>query len=769
VWSLWLKERYADTAALMWDVLFALLVNFFVLTIIGAGPALCFLPAEASALSSMGISPAAGFIITSLVGTYLTLLGYPVEQAGILILIIGMTLSLVCFVKWLLSGGAGKLESGEIAPLAASIVILCVLTLAPQLIGGLRYSILRGNGTDSFNYITLAGYLDHESYSWALQTDVMSLVERHPSYERAHQLLSGRWTTSMMLALTSRVGGVAPYRFEYSFSVLSFLLAFGPAYLFCRRLSGLTTFTSALTATAVCGGFWAQAILDMRADSELTAIPVLLFLAFLIASMEADGDRKVWRQEVVLVAASGASLFFLYPEMLPFTILGIALFASIRIWQGQASRILIVRLGGAASLGLIAAAPGWRTLLAFGSRQLNVATSLQNNWDQAYFPWLYASPLTGIWGFGPFAAWKEWMRVFFLILGAFLTVVLIAALVHAFFRGNRRSPGSLLAATLSMSALLQWGYLCAMGQLWAGAKGLSFGYAFLLISVAVYTFQAESTDVGGWGRTWKRLAKIGVCGMLWSQCGLAFSRPILAWRDWEYPNYINGHGEYKRHDWNMRPFTAVFEGHRGSIVWSDLSNPWLADYVGLVFGWDVRIDNIGSSRDIDEFKIPQPWLGKWPDYLLVERSPGVNYGGALVAQNSELSLLRTDGGTEPILSIANANGLEGSEGTPFFWLGTKPVTVTVFSPTESSVLTARFGIGPSNPDLHAADLIVTSDADGAPQHIMVTPGTQEIQVHTRPGLNQITIQDENPVVRSLPTDPRPLLLHVEDLRFKRGP
>jgi hypothetical protein len=754
-------------AMTMSGVSLALFASFLAMSAIGIGPSMYFLSGKNSISTALGISPATGFVVSSLIGTYLTLLNCPIERSSPLILTVGMTISLALVLAARISARDRWFDWKRILQVLGPFILLWVLAMAPQVVGGLRYSILRGNGSDSFNYITVAGYLDHEPYSLAAHADVTSLVERHPSYERARQLLNARWATSMMLAFTSRIGGTAPYKFEYFFSVLCFLMAFGPVYLYCRHLSDLWPLVSALTAVAVCGGFWAQLILDMRADSQLTSIPVLLLLAFLIARMEMDGSG-LWRREVVLVAASGASLLVLYPEIAPLTVLGIGLFAGIRWWQREAAPGAAARLVVAACLALVAVAPTWNLLLAFGTRQLGVATNARNNWDVAYFPWLYSSPLTGAWGFGPLVAWGGWLRAPFVVFGAVLTVLLLAALVRALYRGNGARPGGLLAATLTTAALCQWAYLCTEGQRWAAAKGLSFGYPFLMMSVAIYAFRTDAAGTGGWRVSWGRLAKASVCGMLLIQCGLAFCRPVLAWRGWEYPNYINGHGEYKRHDWNMAPFAAVLESHNGAVVWSDLSNAWLADYVGFVFGWDVRVANIGTSRDIVDFKIPQPRPTTGPEYVFVERAGGVNHGAALAAQNTELSLLKTDPISLPILSLQNPNGLEGGDATPFFWLGTKAATLTLLSPTSASVMSGQFGIGPSNPpNLGAVDLTLTSGV-GRPQHFRVAAGRQEFAVLTNPGLDHITLQVENPAVRFLPSDARPLLLRVDNLRFQRG-
>jgi hypothetical protein len=138
-----------------------------------------------------------------------------------------------------------------------------------------------------------------------------------------------------------------------------------------------------------------------------------------------------------------------------------------------------------------------------------------------------------------------------------------------------------------------------------------------------------------------------------------------------------------------------------------------------------------------------------------------------VAQNAELSLVKTDSLRMPILEVDNPNGVEGSAGAPFFWLGTKPATLMVFSPDGGrSTLAGRFTIGPSNPTLRVVDLTITSDAGEGPRHFKVAPGRQEFAVQTRPGLNHFTLQVENAAVKFLPSDRRPLLLRVDEMQFR---
>ncbi len=754
----------------MIDVSIALLFNLMAMAAIGVGPSLYLLSGKDRWAAALGISPATGFVLTCLLGTYLTVLDCPVSRGATLVLVAGMFVSIVLTLLAIAPGTIAKLAiDRKLLIGVAAFCVVCLLSMAPQVVGGLRYSILRGNGTDSFNYITAAGYLDHQPYSWASHTGLQSLVDRHPSYELAHQLLTSRWSTFMMLALTSRIGGVPPYKFEYFFSVLCFLISFGPVYLYCSDLLDLPPICSALAAIAICAGFWAQLILDLRADSQQCSIPALLLLIFVIGRMEADRRPGIWRREVALVALAAASLTFFYPEIVPLATLGVGLFLAVRLLDRRAAFPSAVRLAAAACLTLIAVIPVWRTLLAFGLSQMKLAAHSKNDWEKAYFPWLYASPLSGLWGFGPLPEANAFLHLICVLLAAVISAAFVAAVARFVSPAGRTRPGAVLAATMAAAALMQWGYLCYRGQLWAAGKGLSFGYPFLMMCVIGYAFQRPK-ERRGWRNYWAKCVAVSVSAMLLVQGAYAASRPFLAWLGHDYPNYIAGHGEYRRHDWNPAPFARVFRSGDDLTVWSNMSNPWVADYLGLVFGWDVHLVNIGTSRDIEERHAPRQTLDRPPQYLFVEDSfsdpafPGAN---TPAANNAELSLYKLPDHGILLTNVKNPNGMEGPRSSPFFWLGGPATVVSVVSTTDGcSLLSGRFSIGPSNPELKSAHLTVDSDAGGGPQHCAVIAGQARLRLRTRRGLNRITIQVDEPPLRFLANDPRPLVLRMDDLRIQ---
>jgi hypothetical protein len=765
----------------MTDVALGFFFNLIVMAVVGAGPSLFLIRGKDRWGVALAVSPVVGLVLISVVGTGLTLLDLPVSRWSTPLFIIGTLDSVILILLAVLPDRTAFpiVSRRQLSVPVGVLVCACVLAMTPQIVGGLQYSILRGNGSDSFNYLTMAGYLDHDPYSSVFTTDLQSLVERHQSYVRASALLSNRWTTPMMLAFASRMAGIDPYKFEYSFSVLCLLLAFGPVFLWCNRLLDVPPLYSALTAAVVSAGFWGQVVVDLRADAQQNAIPVLLLLGFLVARIETlPYDRMPWGEHILL-GLTATSLIFFYPEVLPMTVLGILIFLALRIRMGLISGTRLAGWAFSLCLTLIGAIPMRGLLSRYTTQAVGYASSGVNTWHLAYFRWLYSSPLTGLWGFGPLVAADTFaghgLHIVLRPLAVLLTIALMAAIASSASDLVSKRPGITLSATLAVAAIAQWGYLYSRGQLWAAAKGLSFGYPFLIMCVVWYGLSREesASTVDGkspavfWRARWKTGIAVCVSALLVIQCGLAFYRPWLAMRGADYAGYIQSNGEYRRHDWNLGPFERILRPYRGLTVWSDVSNPWVSDYIGFVLGWDVHLVNLGASFDVVAAGAPRQHTNRRPDYLVVDGfGAGPHHGGGVaVARAGELSLLRIDE-APTIAAVENPNGVDGSADAPLLWMGGHPAILHIVAPANGcAVLRARFLLGPSAPDLPYRHLTLSTQAESAPQHVLVKGGPQELHFRTARGLNDVLLEVEEKATVLPPADPRPLVLGVADLRL----
>ncbi len=757
----------------MIDVFIGIIFNFLALAIIGIGLALFLLSDESRVEVSFAIAPALGFALSSIFGTYLVLLDLPVSKWDVPWLIISGAISLaLCFVSTrIMRRGFGSVNWRTVIVFGSGVLLTLVLATTPMIVGGLDFTVLRGNGTDSFNYMTLAGYLDHEPLSWVYQVDTQTLVRRHPSYGLARGLLGSRWTTSAMLAWMSSIGQVPLYRFEYGFSLLSFMLAFGPA--FCLALkTGIRPVYAFLLSMAVCVGFWAQFVLDIRAISQTNSLPVMLLLALLFARIE---DTQDWHclGERLLLAIAFVALIFLYPEVVPMTLFALAIYVAVCCFRKAYSvRKAVAHFVtfGIAVLGVIPLAPFlWRFLM----HQMTYAARGQNTWHQVYFSWLYSNPSTGLWGLSHFSLDRPiLLQSITVLVGLVLSFLLIFGVIKGFFSGKNGFPAAFLVTIcFGFAAIIQFLYLFVQKQLWAAGKGLSFGYPFILIATVACGLTVWNNQTFRGSVPLIKITKGVIVLWLVIQCGLGAYRIGYAYTGRDYSKFIGQHGEYRHHDWKVADFFNVLDKNKNITVWASVGNSWVSEYLGFVFGWDTNFVNLdGVIREGKDFLSTAQKHFQFPQYLILNKNNFLNFGGIppfIVAQNSELLLVRVSPELlqKPVLlGIQNPNGIEiDGQGKKFFWMGGKPTSLRLLAVSEGEILLrARYVMGPSLPDKSGRDVIISSSADKEEQHILVTEATRDIRIPVRKGFNEISFKiDDIPTLSKLPSgDTRPLLLGV---------
>jgi hypothetical protein len=767
----------------MAEVAFGVALNVLALAAIGIGPALCLLSTQRRVEIALAISPVVGFSLTSIVATYLVLLDKPVSVWGVPWVIVGVStsLALCCASMSRAQRGSPQISRPLVALFVAGLLLTLALVVAPMIVGGLTFTVLRGNGTDAFNYMTLAGYLDHEPLSWASKVDPETLIRRHPSYWLARELLKARWTTSAMLAWTARIAQLPLYRFEYGFSILSLVVAFGPA-LWLALLTGLAPLYALLLGVAVCVGFWAQFVLDTRAVSQIDSLPLVLLLAVLLARIEDTSPSPALRERILL-AVILVALVFLYPEIVPMVALALVMFVAMRLFHGISSPRRAAWHGVSAVIVAVGILPALSFLAAFLTQQASYAAGGQNTWHHAYFSWLYSSPLTGLWGLSclpvdeRLGGWvfPNLLQGGMLLLGLLLSLVLAFALIHVvFFKQAEATAAICVSASFILAACIQCLYLLWRNQLWAAGKGLSFGYPFFMIVPAAFGLRVWRPRGTRWVAGLTTIIKGGLGAWLLIQVGLGFYRIGLGSSGKEYPNYILQHGEYRRHDWNVAAFSSVLRRDKYPTVWVSVSNSWVSEYLGLAFGWETNLVNLdGVTRENRNFAGGQQRLSGVPDYLIVDRNSWLRMDppSHVVAQVADLELIKTPPEvwrTAVLLRVLNPNAIErDSQGSQFFWMGGDATLFRLFAPGEGdAIIRARFLMGPSLPERSDRNLLIESSANDEVQYATITETSQAIRVPVRRGLNVVALRViDQPSVDALPNgDKRPLLLRVDGLQ-----
>lgn len=768
----------------MIDVALGVILNLLQFTAIGIGPALIFLSSEKRIEVALAIAPALGFALSSVFGTYLVLLDKPIVEWAfpwlVISIIISVILSFIRLKKYQFE--LASINWQRVKVFAIGLGLTTLLVLLPMVIGGINFTALRGNATDTLNYIVLAGYLDHEPYSWAFQVDDQTLIERHPSYLLVQQLLSTRWTTSAMLAFTSRIAGHPIYYFEYGFTALCFILAVGPAF-WLALSTKLKPLYALLLSVAIAVGFWGQFVFDIRAMSQMNSISVLLLISLLIARIESNKSQE-YKSEIILLSVSIISLIIFYVEIVPMFVLGLIIFFGTRLTKrvisiAHLSRYLISL--GIIFIGLI---PLSDFLIQFFNQQFQNAASHPNDWDKAYFSWFYRNPINGLWGLSYIEASKTvkiWLLSEFIngsLTGISLILVLVLgySLIHLFL-ARSYPEATLLATSLALAALIQFFILWLRGQLWAAGKGLSFGYPFIMTSTVAFALTSSSIrkKIKG-SHLLSNFIKIGVIFWLTLQCFLGVYRISFAFQNPEYFYYIWSPSEYKSYDWNLKPFN-ILQRQPSLTVWSLVSDEILAQYLNVALGWDLHIVNFislwGNNPVVNE-----QTLSKFPDYVIAEKAHWQSLGSLdikVAAQNANLVLVKTpqEFWSKPlILGIENPNGVEvDPEEKPWFWMGGKPTQLKLFSPIKGEIkLNARFQMGPSLPEQPNRRVLVRSSADKKQQKLLLDETTKEISFTVRQGINEVSLQVlDEPTLKVLPSgDDRPMLLRVDQWQLKLG-
>jgi hypothetical protein len=575
----------------------------------------------------------------------------------------------------------------------------------------------------------------------------------------------------MMLAFASRMAQVPPYIFEYCFSLLCLLIAYGPAFL-CARDLGLKPGYAVMTSVAICTGFWAQVILDTRAQSQLNSIPLFLLLVLLICRIQ-DGYRSartLW-VDFALVSVTAVGIVFVYVEITPLVLLALVIFITTRLRSFDLRSPLVRGFGLTFVLVIIGCIPLNNMLLHFATRQFSYANSQPNTWHLAYYPWLYSNPLAGFWGFGPLEASATVLSSATAfgatLFGLALTIVLVFALLHSVMKGRTLIR---MAACVALAAMVEFAYLAWRGQLWAAAKGLSFGYAFIILCFAGYCLKSTESGRLPGRQQWSKVVQAFALIFFISQSALGVARSEMAFLKQDYPHYISHHGEYRRHSWDLTNLERVLAGQQGVTVWMNLSNEWMSEYLDFALSHQVKLVNIGASLDVDLLGAKQQDRSQLPQFLIAERvvpgEPGSAIETGLAASTSELNLLRSGDGGIIIMSVTNPNGLENADGQPFFWMGGKPTVISLWSATSGCAnFSAQVNLGPSS-DMAYRTLILGNREGRDRAAVVVQGGTARWQVPIKTGLNDVQISIKEAAVKQLASDPRPLLLRVSGLKVE---
>jgi len=628
----------------MLDVAIGIVFLFFAFAMIGLGPSLFFFKNDKSLqiIYFLALAPVIGLILTSIFGTYFVLLNYQVSIWAVFWLSASGISSLVIFFT-MLARYEFSTDKKTVLIFYIGLISIFFLLLAPMVMGELHFTVLRGNGTDTFNYMTMAGYLLNKPYFWITQASNKELIDAHPSYVLAKELLTERWTTSMILAWCSKIVNIPIYRLEYGFTALFFTFLYCCTFIFSTLLKIPLRYVL-LLSIAVCVGFWAQVVLDIRAMSQISALPLVVLVGILLVRIDVNNkDRCIG--ERVLFGLTIAALFFLYAEIVPTVIFGVFIYWLIGFYHKEYSVEKIKKYFLSILIAFIVFLPLAGHLFNFFLKQIHLATSFKNDWYNAYFHWLYSQPINGFWGLCKLQLPKDWflLKVILLTLAAGLSIVLffifIKTIFKIFFKKSKSPVSHVVCVAFFLAIFFEFVFLFSKGQLWAAAKSLTYGYPFIMMIIVLGVFTKESCVFVELKQHFFKICKIAIALWLVLQCSFGIYR-VLVVAYGAIPSYISNHGYYLQHDWNVDSFLKYIKKNKINSFGICIKDPWIYEYFGFVFGYDIHLVNLCRLQDRNGNVINIQEIKKYPSHILLKKGSFCSDGKILEVENTEYELIK---------------------------------------------------------------------------------------------------------------------------------
>jgi hypothetical protein len=652
-----------------------------------------------------------------------------------------------------------------------------LMGLVTLFLGGSAFHMLRGNGTDSFNYATMAMALEHLPLSVFYKTDAQTLIGLNPSLGLAKSLLTSRWATGALMGWCAGISGSAAVQVTFAFGFLCLALAAGPCFLVARLIC-LNPWQAAGITVAILTGFWAQVVLDMQALSHLHALPIVLLWTFLVIEIQGQLWKPWMIKEGFVLLLATCALFLAYPEILPFLLLGLVLHYTWMLVRRRARLIQVIIACLPLALGLASAFFISPSLLDFLRFQLHYGAAGINTWHRDYFSWLYQNPLAGLWGLNfidlgqlgtDSSAAIPW-QVLMGLLGLILTFAAIVFLVQS-VRERENLPARSLVAALLIAGFLQVLALLIRQQWWAAGKAVSFFVPFLWLgagwSVFAWPKQPELHRQAAFAKV------IRIVGVIWvaSQIWMGIARIGIAATGSDYKGYMSHHGFYRQYDSNLAPIRKALGKPASDPIAVITGEPWLAEYVSLSLGnyWPIQFANDLTDRAGNSLFL-KPGVYKCR-FILVDRrmclEPPERQILKPIAFTKDLLLFDTKeiSANMPILiAISNPNGIERTAGgIPFFWMGGQSTIIWIVAAHQGTFfLSGDWRPGPSLPNGDNITLEIVDEKDGRPLTLTIIPKTKDVPIHLRQGLNRFRFRiREQPSSTVLSDrDKRPLLLRL---------
>jgi hypothetical protein len=747
------------------------------------------------------LAPVVGFAVISVAVTFATLANLPAARYAIPL---GIGLALLSAAVLVARSGQSPLFRSGAGTWTASAVILlaaCLAGFLPLVLGGWNYVILRGNGTDAFNYVAMANALREYPLGWLTSAPKPELLHASASLPFAHVLLKARWTTPAALSFVSALFKIPPMGFDYCCSVMMSAMT-SLALVAALRMIGIMSFILAgVVSLAFCFGFWGQFVVDLRAYSHLCAVPLLVaVIAQLTAALDAKGGiRSIfldWKVNAFLLAGLGLH----YPEIAVSFAPALGIMLGLRLFQasrlGTPGREIAGYLGRVALGAAVLVAPLFGFLYMFAKDQASFAVRRSLGWESAYFGWL-KDGFRGIWGLavrpglGPVV--DDLYSSTGLVVAAMLDFIIATRIVYLL--RHRDQPLFLVEAGIAAAAAIGVALttlLVLMHNPWAAGKVTTYFAVFIPIWIAVILVERFPPSREGSRRKGNLTGYVAALAFgAWVICNftLATARIVHARSGDDYPDYISHHGEYRRVNADHYAHGIVVACPRQPVVSVIDPRPWAREFKALLLegmGYRVSVPGLGPSSAAliatsgDECRVSR-LLG--PVVKPGRESPNATDGdrwsiSCLLAEDARFitgvstgaapTVIRPPSLLKGLAFLSGEYGLETDpeQGRLFVWTSGKPVVFNLFADRECDVV-FQIELCPGRIRTEGEPLVVYA-GDGERPVKVRQPTVLTLSRRLERGTNPVRLLMEDPDKKPtiIGADPRDLRLKVTFLGLR---
>jgi hypothetical protein len=524
------------------------------LALIGRAVIVIIGPTRLASIESHALAPIAGLSVLTLLTSYLVMAQIPLAKVSAPLAVVFAFLAVIAILVKIRCAPAEKRGPLFLREYWIPFLVVSILIFFPFTVGGYQFSILRGNGTDAFNYVTMADAISHYPIDWLMSQPKDVLADQSPSLPHAQNLLKTRWSTSALLAFSATALSISPIEFEYTFTLTLMLVLFNSLVVVLSATRTLTKATIWIVVAYVAG-FWGQFILDLRAFSQIAASPIIaVLLSWLLAPI--NQGEHLFRYGAVLTAVLFAALFFQYPEIIVVYLPGAIVVFLARAWWGQRKssslNLEIGHLVGFLALFLLLSAPLMQFILGFAYDQVRLASNPPLGWDNAYFSWM-KNPVRGVWGGGVSPGLGAKIDTLFAWLSFGIgTVLCIGAMIRFIAIVKDRSQWTMRFPEAAVFFLTLFGaaevtLLYAKSNPWSAFKVMSYFAMLIPIIIAGWlTWDSTRSMTRYRSVFFSRILAIAIFSWIAMNALLAGARIVHAYNDSDFGRYISSHGEYRR-------------------------------------------------------------------------------------------------------------------------------------------------------------------------------------------------------------------------------